>query len=653
MAEITETNHKNNMKITMRRGQLIAPFGVGAIHILKGSRAVVTGGLDFWFKKATPEQIFRSKINEPRLQARLGVDHFRLPPGPESQLPHEPKLVVPLFRFPTWYVCPHCLKMDRRNLGLVSDATCRSSNCTKPIMRQVGFAAVCDHGHLQDFPWREWVHREKEPACDQKLSYHSGGSGSLSDIEIKCECGKKRDLGSITRGKLPNRHAENNQETDRGSSFITSALLSSAGPDKEMKGNTSAEQFFCQGGRPWLDECIGKAPFCERPLRGILINATNVHYAQVKSTIWIPAGGDISNAEDLRIMLDRPDVRPKTALLRSFNFSEEVIADKLIEFFPQLFSNVDKSLLSMAIRGDHVSDPFTSHEGLSEDEVLRYPEYLKLQEPWKPKTTDDFLEIRIPEKGLLPNHFQEIIASISLVDRLRETRVLSGFTRLVPDQVTRAQSHLWKKPPNTDQEKWLPAALVFGEGIFIRFSEETLQLWEANYKTQKHINALHAREQNAAKRMGRPSRVISARFILLHTLSHVLMRRLSFECGYNTASLRERLYVSERADVKMGGILIYTASGDCEGSMGGLVRMGEPKNLARLFDATLEDIRWCSSDPVCTDAGRNGGQGIDGLNIAACHCCALLPENSCEHFNCYLDRGAVADFIDFISRGKL
>ena len=129
-----------------------------------------------------------------------------------------------------------------------------------------------------------------------------------------------------------------------------------------------------------------------------------------------------------------------------------------------------------------------------------------------------------------------------------------------------------------------------------------------------------------------------------HTLAHLLMRRLTFECGYGSSSLRERLYVSDAPEALMAGILIYTASGDSEGSMGGLVRMGEPANFARVLAMAVEDARWCSSDPVCTEAGVMGGQGSDGLNIAACHCCALMPETSCEQFNRFLDRHMVKEF---------
>jgi hypothetical protein len=221
---------------------------------------------------------------------------------------------------------------------------------------------------------------------------------------------------------------------------------------------------------------------------------------------------------------------------------------------------------------------------------------------------------------------------------------MNGFTRLVPHaapDAPRPSVHLWKNPPREDNEKWLPAALVFGEGIFIRFNEKPLQDWEDKEPVKKHIRDLQKREDSAARRMGRAARTITPRFVLLHTLAHLLMRRLAFECGYGSASLRERLYVATKPELKMAGILIYTASGDCEGSMGGLVRMGEPANFGRIFDAAVEDARWCSSDPVCTESGNNGGQGIDGLNMAACHCCALIPETSCEHFNSLLDRSLV------------
>jgi hypothetical protein len=281
---------------------------------------------------------------------------------------------------------------------------------------------------------------------------------------------------------------------------------------------------------------------------------------------------------------------------------------------------------------------------LNDEEAIRWPEYLKLQEPQEAEVTEDHFEVRLADMGLLPQNLRDVISSISLVDKLRETRVMAGFTRLIPGRIGDApppSSHMWQNPPTADDAKWLPAAVVYGEGIFIRFAEEPLQAWEKKPEVEAHLADLQKREDAAAGRIGRSALIVTPRFVLLHTLAHLLVRRLVFECGYGSASLRERLYVSSNPATRMAGILIYTASGDCEGSMGGLVRMGEPVHFGSVLRASLEEARWCSSDPVCAESGWHGGQGIDGLNIAACHCCALVPETSCECFNSYLDRSLV------------
>ena len=140
-------------------------------------------------------------------------------------------------------------------------------------------------------------------------------------------------------------------------------------------------------------------------------------------------------------------------------------------------------------------------------------------------------------------------------------------------------------------------------------------------------------------------RDISPRMVMLHTLAHLLINELVFTCGYSSASLRERLYVSRESAREMAGLLIYTAAGDSEGTMGGLVRMARPDHLRPVFASALSDARWCSTDPVCMDAGEKG-QGPDSCNLAACHGCALLPETSCEEFNRFLDRGLVIGTFD-------
>jgi hypothetical protein len=179
---------------------------------------------------------------------------------------------------------------------------------------------------------------------------------------------------------------------------------------------------------------------------------------------------------------------------------------------------------------------------------------------------------------------------------------------------------------------------VFGEGIFFTLNEKAVERWLAHGEARIRYDEINRRVSHIYARSGRTPRMLSPRFFLLHTLAHVLIRRLSYECGYGSSSLRERLYCSEDPAHRMSGVLIYTAAGDSEGTMGGLVRQGKPGHLERMLIGALEDSLWCSSDPLCVESH---GQGIDSLNRAACHACCLLPETSCEEGNRFLDRIAL------------
>ncbi len=181
---------------------------------------------------------------------------------------------------------------------------------------------------------------------------------------------------------------------------------------------------------------------------------------------------------------------------------------------------------------------------------------------------------------------------------------------------------------------------MFGEGIFVTLDEEALCTWENQPEVKARAHLLSNRYLAAAEEHKRQvTREVTARMVLLHTLSHILINRLNYECGYSSASLRERIYVSQDKTHPMAGILIYTSSGDSEGTLGGLVRMGEPAEFERVLARAIEGAQWCSADPVCMESAVQGGQGPDGLNGAACHSCTLLPETSCEEFNRLLDRG--------------
>lgn len=181
-----------------------------------------------------------------------------------------------------------------------------------------------------------------------------------------------------------------------------------------------------------------------------------------------------------------------------------------------------------------------------------------------------------------------------------------------------------------------PATEMFGEGIFLQFNEEHLAQWEALPEVQARAAILLNRRRGTpwAQRLNVPE----PRYIALHTIAHLLIRRLAYASGYSSASLQERVYAhSDRPD-PTAGILIFTAAGDAQGTLGGLVRLGDPDKLVSLLIAALDDADVCSNDPVCIESDR---QGASSLNLSACHGCSLVSETSCESANRLLDRQLV------------
>ena len=232
----------------------------------------------------------------------------------------------------------------------------------------------------------------------------------------------------------------------------------------------------------------------------------------------------------------------------------------------------------------------------------------------------------------------EFIAKICLIRKLRETRVLAGFSRLFPpdaENVTKGIQPLHK----SRYLSWLPATVVRGEGIFFEFRADCIASWCDSENVNNRIAGLEERYNHARLERGLSHTVVTPKFVLLHTFAHLLIRQLSFDCGYGSAALRERIYCDlEEEGSGMQGVLIYTAAGDFEGTMGGLVRKGEPGNIESSVLSALRSASWCSSDPVCIETE---GQGTESSNLAACHACTLLPETSCEMGNRLLDRALI------------
>lgn len=282
--------------------------------------------------------------------------------------------------------------------------------------------------------------------------------------------------------------------------------------------------------------------------------------------------------------------------------------------------------------------PASEEEYLTTSVKYRAEEYEALSGEVSMSTDDygDFLR----EGTEISNYAIPFVRNISLIHKVREVQALVGFSRLKPVEANMADnSSDYIVPVKQQDTNWYPAYEVRGEGIFIEFDENAISKWQdSNPEIQHRVDVLNENYRKSFIGQSRPRR-ITAKFLLLHTISHALIKQLSFECGYSIASLKERLYCSEPADGKqMSGIFIYTASGDSEGTMGGLVRQGYADTFPGIFKKAMEESMTCSNDPVCS---LSMGQGRDSLNLSACYSCCLIPETSCEEFNIFLDRGTI------------
>lgn len=267
----------------------------------------------------------------------------------------------------------------------------------------------------------------------------------------------------------------------------------------------------------------------------------------------------------------------------------------------------------------------------SPDRNIRWEEYQQFILHTQPFGENTEFEIR---PAPAPPELAGWLGIVVRATRLREVRALRGFTRVFPptpgedDRISRIAAG----PTN-----WLPAVENRGEGVFVQLRLDRVREWEQRGEVQDHVAILQRRYLQAWRSRGRsgtPPRQLTPRLLLVHSLAHALIRQLALSCGYSSASLRERLYV-DSGDWEMAGLLIFTSSPDADGTLGGLARQGESRNIVGLFEDSLASMAWCSSDPLCIE-------GIHALSApasgAACHACLLASETSCENFNSFLDR---------------
>jgi len=577
-----------SMPRPLRRSQLISPFGVGAISDFRGDEALMCGGLDEWFGRQgdIPEHL---RLEEARLQRRLGKKFFVRPP--ECDGPDQVKRRIPFARFPQWHYCPQCFRMHKATFFQDQPYCDPCKTGRRRRMIPVRIVAACEHGHIQDFPFRRWIRCKCGDDQSARLLFKAGrSSAGLAGIYISCDaCGQARSLAGAMKPEM----------------------LASA-------------EACCEGGRPWFAE---EATSCGRPLRGVQRGGSNVYFPLVVSSIYVP---DETTGRDDRILalLEDPQLWDLLTSAVQEGRIERTKCDVVA-----LLKHVDADRLFQLAQAK-LSGKAQANESPITEEEFRGQEYKLLRssrtDPMA-NLVSDWID------GSEYGDLNAIINGVGLVRKLRETRVLCGFSRLTP--VSDLGDPAVQPIARAADLRWLPGIDVFGEGIFIDFRHEELERWAQRADVERRLEPALRQFKKVGESRGERDAQVHARFIFLHTFAHALIRELTFACGYGSSSLRERLYSdAENPAAPMSGVLVYTASGDAEGTLGGLVAQGSPDRLPRVIAEALRRAMWCSNDPVCMEtSGRSGDTG----SLAACHSCLLVPETSCERGNRLLDRATL------------
>jgi uncharacterized protein DUF1998 len=588
----------------VRPSQLLWTYGPGAMVDLP-NLSVVTLGTNHWEKDRC------APIEESRLldavRKRLGpqVETLRMPPFQKNEqvdaYSAEANIGVPVSPFPRWLRCVKCGLLSEYDVGLFEikenryrpeqtrfvHRACKGSKGDRPAKDAdavpARFLIACKDGHLDDFPWHYFVHMGSSNCKGTLRFFESGASLQTENLKVKCDaCGASRNMA----------------------------------------------QAFGQAGKENLPACRARHPHldvfedsCDEEPRAVLLGATNAWFPVTLSALAIP----LSKDPIAQLVLDGWDY------FEDLDSEAEVaITVKTLKKSGAL-PGIDKHQPKAIWETIESIRSGTGQEEISNSDIKK-PEWEVLTNPNPPTDWPHFLSRGVSA----PEGFQAQIKNVLLLERLREVNALIGFTR-IEAQEGGAEDGAEMASLSRSSPDWVPASEVHGEGIFIRFDEEFLSRWEEKSSVKEIESKLREghRGWRNARKLNPDEGFPGVRYAMLHTLAHLLIRELSLECGYNAASIRERIYADTEGDDPQAGILVYTAAADSDGTLGGLVDLGKPDNLGRLLRQALKRAQICSSDPLCSehDPGKD-----KSLHAAACHACSLVAETSCEHGNRYLDR---------------
>ena len=662
-----DQSKKNFAKVgSSRPTTLLYTYGPGAVIDLPHFTIMPTG-LDDWERIWRRRDAAPATIHAPRLleavQIMLGrqVGELRRfpwqPPRPGVRRDGD-DLGVPALVFPQWLRCTGCdllallsrfvngYKNDhpfRPDQAIFEHIDCPGRSArgngprgSKNANRRKGkrrspcvparYLIVCPNGHLDEFPYDWWVHEGTQcpKASHPELSMTDTTQGGATAV-ISCRaCGARRGMaqaqGEEGRKRLPR----------------------------------------CRGRHPHLGTF--EAEGCEAEPRVMLVGASNLWFAATQSIIDMPRFDPAEVKRDRVATLGRALGDDRELVGNDLNFVRLLLKRGGAEA-AELLALDDRELAELLRLLDlpevDEEDQRKSRENWDPVDLL-VPEWnYLLREPPGDRHEDPASGLVVSPRSLgdVPENVSRVLA----VDRLRKVNAVLGFTRVDDfDRVDDSEARLVSLV-RSGRPAWVPATEDRGEGIFIQLDEDAVARWEAKvlaspvwaHHRSAHRRNFERRFSETAKQVDPDDRLAPPRYWLVHTLAHGLIRQMAMSSGYGAASINERLYAWPANEQRKAaaGMLLTTTASDSDGTLGGLVSLSEPNRLAEIVSRTLRAMTRCSSDPVC--ARRIPQDPEDFLHGAACHCCAMVSETSCERANRFLDRRFVVPLSDFkVDDGK-
>lgn len=590
---VVKSTMSDKRHIPVRLSHLLRHCSVGAVVRGPEYLLVVRDTREWTDRSGSPAGRLISYVEQVKSAMEIDSD-LREPPIASETKKGVKGYCIPADIFPSWMRCLNqgCGALHYKPWRGNDDLRLICHLCEKGRLEQVPWVLAHEDGHLADVPWHYLAHTQ-------------------ASRPEQVNCGRTWDAPYL-------------RLQPRGPGQMTlRCTVCAAVSHFDPKGRLS----FNDNRQPWLRK---RPESSDSPAEILELNDTRLHLAVTQNALVIPPESRVrrgtvvdrlyaSSDKLKRIQQAKTNLQKRQALrqiAREFQCTQSELEQAMTEIdggYPLYGKQITKGLL---LEGEYEALTDLIPE-LSDDEDF-VPRHLSDQ--WRELVGAQERESKLAKIGGL-------IDLVVAIDRLKEIMVLKGFQRLGREGAL--------VPPDIEGESdWLPALELYGEGVFFTLNEALLRQWESQTSVRTRANEL-ARRYEASDFSFEPEVDVSPRFLLLHTLAHMLIKELESQAGYPAASLKERVYCSTIQEQPMAGILIYVAVPDVVGSLGGLSEQAKPQRLLNLLSRVFDHAEWCSLDPVCAE---HQGQGPGLMNKAACHACALIPEPCCAYGNVLLDR---------------